>query len=221
MTQRLKYLATVDRKRSSEFSESAESGDSEDEKNNEGNAAEIFEKLKSTIVKEENWHDIENGLRSCREYRSNLLKITRTDLLENFPYFFAHPKLVMCKCSTERSELEIYLFLFLQILFEFSDRFPQLDSKAYINAWPRYSAQLQDILRKQYATLNFHTQWSEEIQKLFILIKLLPTKFGRKVNTCRETFQKTTEKLIVFRPVGRKYKYADAKYDRSNSSRFL
>lgn len=105
MTQRLKYLATVEKKRLSEFSESADSGDSEDEKNNEVNAAEIFEKLKSTIVKEENWRDVENGLKSCREYRCNLLKITKTDLLENFPYFFAHPRLVLCSFPTENSEL--------------------------------------------------------------------------------------------------------------------
>lgn len=46
-------------------------------------------------MKEENWHDVEKKLKSCREYRNTLFKNKRTDLLESFPYFFAHPKLVI------------------------------------------------------------------------------------------------------------------------------
>lgn len=53
----------------------------------------------------------------------------------------------------------------------------------------------------KYASSNFHTQWAQDIHKIFILLKLFPMKYGRKPAEGRETFEKSIEKLIVFKPV--------------------
>lgn len=62
-------------------------------------------------------------------------------------------------------------------------------------------------MRTHYAALNFHTQWSQDIHNIFILLKLLPPKFGRKPVEGRETFNDSIEKLIVFRSVSVKFAY--------------
>lgn len=107
MSARLKNLGTSEKKKSlGEFGRSsADSGadssaDSSDERNNdytspnESKLIECFESLKYAMVNDENRLDIETKLKNCREYRNKLLKIPETDLLESFPYFFTHPKLV-------------------------------------------------------------------------------------------------------------------------------
>lgn len=93
------------------------------------------------------------------------------------------------------------LFSIVQILFEYSDTFMKIDADAYIKLWPKYAQQRENIIRTQYAASNFHTQWSQEIHNIFILVKLLPPKFGRKQVEGRETFNDAIEKLIVFRTV--------------------
>lgn len=94
-----------------------------------------------------------------------------------------------------------FIFSVSQILFEYSDTFKNVDADVYIKIWPKYAQQLEQLMQKEYTASNFHTQWSEEIHNLFILLKLFPPKFGRKPAENRETFINSIEKLIVFKPV--------------------
>lgn len=107
MSARLKNVITAEKKRSfgesvgstaeSSAESSAESCDeiNDDENSTENSTAkECFEDLKYMMVNDQNRRDIETKLMRCREYRSKLLKIKETDMLESFPYFFADPKLV-------------------------------------------------------------------------------------------------------------------------------
>lgn len=104
----MKNFRTAEKKRSSSSAESSGEScadSSGDESNNneisveDARAKEIFEELKSMIVSDTNRPEIEKNLKRCRQYRSSLLKIKETDLLESFPYFFTNPELVKQKPS--------------------------------------------------------------------------------------------------------------------------
>lgn len=50
--------------------------------------------LKSTKVDENNMAMIKEKIKFTHSYRQNMFKDLTIDLLESFPYFFTHPKLV-------------------------------------------------------------------------------------------------------------------------------
>lgn len=66
----------------------------EDESENESTEIDDFLFLKTTVVTDENRNDVEEKLKLTIEYRQNLLNDVNIDLMEHFPYFFVHPKLV-------------------------------------------------------------------------------------------------------------------------------
>lgn len=101
MTSRLKNVkvsmkkSSIGGSNSSAQSSAVESSDDDGETSlDDETAKECFEALKYVMVNKQNQLEIETKLRNCREYRKKLLKITETDLLESFPYFFVDPKLV-------------------------------------------------------------------------------------------------------------------------------
>lgn len=67
------------------------------------NEAEDLDFLKSVVVEDSNFYLIVQKLNSTRELRQRMLLSKETDLRENFPFLFAHPKLV--------SQTFIYLVL--------------------------------------------------------------------------------------------------------------
>lgn len=79
-----------------------------------------------------------------------------------------------------------------------------MDANAFLAKWNEYALSLSSVLHAQYSSEVFCTSWPEDIDKLFILVKLLPANTASKRvkdSTRREVFQKATEKLIVFRKV--------------------
>lgn len=85
-------------------------------------------------------------------------------------------------------------------MFDFSVRYANIDSNAFLDSWPIYSSRLNDILKNQYAS-DVHTMWSADIQDLLILLKLLPARTNGRNLLSVESFSKATEKLFVFRKV--------------------
>lgn len=58
------------------------------------NAAKDFSWLKSAAVNDENMAEIMQKIKSTCTYRKKMLDDLSIELLESFPYFFTHPKLV-------------------------------------------------------------------------------------------------------------------------------
>lgn len=65
--------------------------------------------LKSTVVSETNIAEIHKRLQRTRQQRDELVRNEATDLLEHFPFFFAHPQLVSYKIKPDTR----FYFLFL------------------------------------------------------------------------------------------------------------
>lgn len=90
--------------------------------------------------------------------------------------------------------------LFPQILLDFSLRYKDIDCDAFLDSWPTNNVRLNDILTNQYET-SVYTMWSQDIQDLLILLKLLPAKSNGRNLLSVQAFNKATEKLFVFRKV--------------------
>lgn len=94
-----------------------------------------FDSLKYILVNEKNRLDIERKWQFSRAYRNELLKVPETDLLESFPYFFADPNLVNVIVPVI-DMIFVLIPSIVQILFEYSDTFMEIDNEAYIRKWP-------------------------------------------------------------------------------------
>lgn len=157
-----------------------------------------IEFLKITVVNDANLPFIKAKIQSTLSYRWKLMKEPELDLREIFPYFFTHSTLV--RWGTSHVLFHFITAQFLQILFDFSVRYKEIDCNAFLDTWPTHSVRLNDILKDQYES-SIYTMWTEDIQDLLILLKLLPAKTNGRNLLSVESFNKATEKLFVFRKV--------------------
>lgn len=96
----------------------------------------------------------------------------------------------------------IRLYFFLQIVFDFNDRFPDASTNNFIETWDEFSVAFQNVLKSQYKSCDFYSYWREDIEKIFIPLKLFPLMaVGRNVTAKRDTFTEAIDKFIVFRNV--------------------
>lgn len=87
------------------------------------------------------------------------------------------------------------------MLFDFADRFPTSEN-GFVDKWKTFSVGLQSVLKSNYNQADFYSGWQEDIEQIFIPLKLFPLKgAGRNHLAKRETFRGSINKLIVFKPV--------------------
>lgn len=91
---RLNYLSQRQNKRNSSI---AQQSLDHEEMSNSLTENEDMEFLKHAIIEQANFKSIIEKLNSTRNLRRQMLLAKETDLRENFPFFFSHPKLVSCK----------------------------------------------------------------------------------------------------------------------------
>lgn len=91
---------------------------------------------------------------------------------------------------------------FKQILFEYADRFDNVDPQSFLDNWNKYGKALQDLLNTQYKASGFASMWPEDIERILGLLKLFPpSKIGKNSVANSEVFQRAAKKLFVFRSV--------------------
>lgn len=89
-----------------------------------------------------------------------------------------------------------------QILFEFSDRFPDVDANGFIKHWKDFGQSFVKLLTTQYSSTTFYAGWDTNVEQIFILLKIfLANKGGRNGIANNATFVKACEKLMIFRKV--------------------
>lgn len=66
-----------------------------------------IEDLKTIVINDENTALVEDKLKATMKYRADLMKAMELDLLETFPYFFTHSKLV---CHVAKLDMHIAYF---------------------------------------------------------------------------------------------------------------
>lgn len=87
-------------------------------------------------------------------------------------------------------------------MFEFYDRFKDIDAMAFLNKWKKFGPSFTRVLNDHYKTSMFYSGWDAEIEQILVPLKLLPgSKVGRNANANNKTFQKAMNSLIVFRKV--------------------
>lgn len=84
------------------------------------------------------------------------------------------------------------------MLFEFADRLNDIDPLAFINKWDEIGQGLKKLLNKQYKSSSFYAGWPDEIESVFIPLKLFAQS---KRSTNNETFNNATRKIIIHRQV--------------------
>lgn len=170
----------------------------------------LVNQMKSVVINDSNIEKIKLDLQKSREYRCKMLLDAKTDLLESYPYFFTNVDLV-CYHSLHHFACEmhkcLYFILFhtlfrFQILFEFHDRFKNIDEMVFLNKWKTFGASFTRVLNDHYKTCLFYSGWDAEIEQILVPLKLFPaSKVGRNANANNKTFQKAMNSLIVFRKV--------------------
>lgn len=69
----------------------------------------------------------------------------------------------------------------------------------FCNNWQRISTGLSAVINDQYQSSMFFTNWSKDIEDILVLLKLLPSnRVGKNALANRDTFYKSSEKLVVF-----------------------
>lgn len=81
-------------------------------------------------------------------------------------------------------------------------RFGDFNVNGLLENWPKYSSKLKNVLDSSDKSSDFATMWSEDIEQVLILLKLLPlVQTGRNTAPKRANFQEATKKLIIFSKV--------------------
>lgn len=107
-------------------------------------AIESMNYLKALVVNDQNMDEIKQQLINTQAYRSKLMRDVDTDIKEEFPFFFADPKLV--NTSHVFIEDPKYQTSHFQVLFDFIQRFPTARSDGLIEAWSKYNDSVRKIL---------------------------------------------------------------------------
>lgn len=81
-------------------------------------------------------------------------------------------------------------------MFDFTARFPMAKCDGFLTQWPIYQSIIMDILKENY-NQSVNTMWSNEIEGVLALVKLLPAKAGKKAAGQILPFTKAIDKLIV------------------------
>lgn len=90
--------------------------------------------------------------------------------------------------------LFIELF-FSQILSDFKVQFPKVNADGFTANWPKYAASINEVLTSY--RVDICTEWSEDIEQMLALFKLLPAKTGKNSKSSALPFCKVIEKFIV------------------------
>lgn len=89
-------------------------------------------------------------------------------------------------------------------MFEFSDRFADVDSDGFVKNWKDFGPNFVQLLNTQYQSSAFYSGWDIDLESIFIPLKLLPGgRVGRNGLANNETFVNATGKLMIFRKVFR------------------
>lgn len=74
--------------------------------------------------------------------------------------------------------------------------FPNADSDGLTNKWPDFGSIIKSVLTESYQT-NVHTGWSDDVEQVLALLKILPAKTGRNTKSLVVPFMQAVDKLIV------------------------
>lgn len=79
---------------------------------------------------------------------------------------------------------------------DFTIRFPEASADGFIKKWPFYASNMKKILNDNY-NQKIRTLWSEDVEQLLVVLKLLPAKAGQKVAAGVLPFDRAIDKFIV------------------------
>ncbi|XP_055307444.1 uncharacterized protein LOC129571654 [Sitodiplosis mosellana] len=137
-----------------------------------------IEYLRSAVVNEVTLPTIKEKLTQTLEYRRLLFRDQNLNLLQEFPYFFHHPEL---------------------ILHDFQNLFECSNIADFVSDWPLYKENVKTALIQHVADTDFATVFSPDIEDILMLLKLLPNKpRGRATSNNRLNFLESIDRLIVF-----------------------
>lgn len=81
-------------------------------------------------------------------------------------------------------------------MYDFIIRFPKANADVFIEKWPFYASNMKNVLLDSYKQ-EMGTLWSEEVEQLLVVLKLLPAKGGSKGGAGILPFIRAIDKLIV------------------------
>lgn len=87
-------------------------------------------------------------------------------------------------------------YIKLQILHDFTVRFPEANAGGFIEDWPFYAQNIKKVFYESYYQ-KIDTLWSDDIEELLVVLKLLPAKAGQKVASGVLPFNRAIDKFIV------------------------
>lgn len=95
-----------------------------------------------------------------------------------------------------------YFSLCLQLLIDFREEFKRVSCDALLNEWPEYGKALR-VYCDAILDGTKHTQWSDEIENVLLLLNLLPPTTKKRGRSKKNTnmFADLIDKLIVYRVV--------------------
>lgn len=85
---------------------------------------------------------------------------------------------------------------------EFANEYKEINENALLEKWSSLAPQFRSILLVNYKIKNFETGWSDEIEDMLVLLKLLPSKqVGKHVISSEHTFNGAVDKFLKFMQV--------------------
>lgn len=85
-------------------------------------------------------------------------------------------------------------------MFDFGQQFPDADSNGFIKNWALISNEMKKVLKEYYRS-DINTLWTDEVEQLLILMKILPARASQKTKKTALPFVKAIDRLIVFSEV--------------------
>lgn len=98
--------------------------------------------------------------------------------------------------------IHIYFLYFSQVLFDFSNHYPD-ECNTFKNNWNKFKSSIQNVLKTRESTKNFATEYSCEVKLFLMLLKMFPARFNGRKSAVRLSFKQAVEKFIVFREVSK------------------
>lgn len=181
MENRLKYLSSRKRKLDEHLEAIAPIENENHSALDEGALKNMVEQIQEALVSKDNLQLIEN-LSLTRSYRHQMFKNKRMEFIDSFPCFFVDVNIILIDYKDQYSDLET--------------------ENEFVVNWSKYSEGLDTLIKTQYESTSFYTNWPEDIEQLLVLLKLLPAStLGKNKLAKPITFHKSTEKVIVYKKV--------------------
>lgn len=161
-----------------------------------------LEWLKTHSIDKNDREGIVKKLNSTRELRKEMLKITETDLREQFSFFLVAPELVsIYHIQFKTCNLN---FILNQLLWDYAEQFTTTSYNGFVDEWHRFGPVFREYCDISFDLSVKHTQWPDEIENILLLLKILPPAQQRGRGKGRKTvkpFLQLIQKMLVFRVV--------------------